>query len=261
MAPIKFEENIKDKLEKRTLSPLSESWSKLSERLDADDNSSKKPIFWWLSIAAGLLIMIAISVQFFTQNESEKVMPNVVEEPLIKEQINEKISESNAEKTNQLANEENGVEDKEEALPIINESKIIDYKNATTKKSELKTQLANQNTSVNKNTDIKQEDLLNKEVQDLLDEAQINNAIAEAKKTLKSENTSVTDQEIDSLLKIASKELFKEKLNLQTIKTVDANALLISVEDEMGQSFRTKVFEALKESYETVKTAVADRNN
>ena len=41
MAPIKFEENIKDKLEKRTLTPSSESWSKLSERLDAEDNSSK----------------------------------------------------------------------------------------------------------------------------------------------------------------------------------------------------------------------------
>jgi len=34
MAPIKFEENIKDKLEKRTLSPASDSWSKLAERLD-----------------------------------------------------------------------------------------------------------------------------------------------------------------------------------------------------------------------------------
>ena len=29
MAPIKFEEQIKDKLEKRSLSPSSDSWSKL----------------------------------------------------------------------------------------------------------------------------------------------------------------------------------------------------------------------------------------
>ena len=35
----------------------------------------------------------------------------------------------------------------------------------------------------------------------------------------------------------------------------------MSVEDDMGQSFRSKVFEALTESYKTVKTAVAERNN
>ena len=86
-------------------------------------------------------------------------------------------------------------------------------------------------------------------------------AVANALINLKSENNSVTEREIDSLLKIASKELFKERLQKETSKIVDANALLMSVEDEMGQSFRSKVFEALKESYETVKTAVADRNN
>ena len=37
--------------------------------------------------------------------------------------------------------------------------------------------------------------------------------------------------------------------------------LLETVEDEMGQSYRGKVFEALKESYKTVKTAVVNRNN
>ena len=45
------------------------------------------------------------------------------------------------------------------------------------------------------------------------------------------------------------------------MKTVDANALLQDVESDLQQSFRNKIFEALKNSYETIKTAVAERNN
>ena len=60
---------------------------------------------------------------------------------------------------------------------------------------------------------------------------------------------------------MASKELFKDKLQKEAFKTVDASALLLSVEEDMGQSFRSKVFDALKGGYETVKTAVAERNN
>ena len=44
MAPIKFEEQLKDKLEKRTMSPSAESWAKLSDRLDAEDQKNKRPI-------------------------------------------------------------------------------------------------------------------------------------------------------------------------------------------------------------------------
>ena len=74
-------------------------------------------------------------------------------------------------------------------------------------------------------------------------------------------NTTVTDREVDSLLKVASKELLKDKLAKESSRTVDAKLLLEDVEDEMGQSFRTKVYEVLKDGYKTVKTAVAQRND
>ncbi len=261
MAPIKFEENIKDKLEKRTLSPSSESWSKLSERLDADEQKSKKPIFWWLSIAAGLLIMIAISVQFFGADESEKVMPQIVEEKVIEEQLEEVEPKIEDTKSIELVSEEDHIEAMQDNVPIIKEAQILDYKKVAQKKSEPKTQLAENNeTSKNIQTNgIKEE--VNNELQAELDNALMENAVASALNELRYENTSVTDREIDSLIKIASKDLFKEKLQKETSKTVDANTLLMSVEDEMGQSFRSKVFDALKDSYKTVKTAVVQRNN
>lgn len=261
MAPIKFEEQLKDKLEKRTLLPSSDGWSKLSERLDADEKKSKNPFFWWLSIAAGILIMIAISAQFFSANESKEVMPQVVEEKVIEEQLEAKEIKLNDTKAIELTSE-NSLAEKKENVSIIKKAQIIDYKKVTKKESKAETQLAELSGSNAKNSNTKQEgDILNKEVQDLLNEATLKNAVAEALKEIKPENTSVTDREIDSLLKVASKELFKDKLKKEAIKTVDANALLLSVEDDMGQSFRSIVFEALKDSYKTVKTVVAERNN
>ncbi|WP_178990050.1 hypothetical protein [Winogradskyella schleiferi] len=261
MAPIKFEENIKDKLEKRTLSPTSESWSKLSGRLDDDEKKSKKSMFWWLSIAAGLLIMMAISIQFFNTNDAEELMPKIVEEGIIKEQINIKTEQPDQKESIELVNEENRVEEKEEIVPMPKESKTFVRKSEKIKNTESKIQLAEINETDKNEIPIIKDETVNNELQLEIDDLILKNAVTAAMKTLKSENSSVTDREIDSLLKIASKELFKENLKKETIKLTDADALLMSVEDEMGQSFRTKVFEALKDSYETVKTAVADRNN
>ena len=260
MAPIKFEENIKDKLEKRTLSPSSESWSKLSDRLDADQKKPKNPLFWWFSIAAGLIIMIAVSAHFFNSNRDD-ALPKMVEENKKVEPFKANTQKQNEINSIELAKEEDLVKNKDESLLNKEESHIINYKKVRGEKSKIATKLSNKIEPKTKTNTTKQEDFIKQKAQNLLDEVIMENAVAEALKELKSENTTVTDREIDSLLKIASKELFKQKLQKETSKTVDANALLMSVEDEMGQSFRSKVFEALKNSYDTVKTAVADRNN
>lgn len=254
MAPIKFEENIKDKLENRTLSPSTDAWSKLSERLDKEDKTSKKPVFWWLSIAAGLLILIAISIQFFNGDDTEKLIPQVVEKEAIENEFEIKESELQIEKRPQLATEEYEEEVENEKTNSIREVQTIKLKKGTQNSPKIEIKLAEQNP-------IDKEEILNEEARDLLSEAMIKNAVTDALDTLKSEDTSITDKEIDSLLKLASKELFKDKLQKETSKTVDADALLQSVEEEMGQSFRSKVFDALKGGYETVKTAVAERNN
>ncbi|WP_296382820.1 hypothetical protein [Winogradskyella sp.] len=261
MAPIKFEEQLKDKLEKRTLSPSADGWSKLSERLYTDEKKSKNPIFWWLSIAAGLIIMIAVSIQFFNNGDSEEVIPQVVEDQVEKEQIENIEKNLNNTESIELVIEGDILKDEKGGSPVADEPQIIDYKKTAHKKSKSKTQLAESNNSSIKTNVLKQAEDLKKELPMLTNKSMMKDAVASALKDLKSENASVTDREIDSLLKLASKELVKDKLQNKASKIVDANALLMSVEDEMGQSFRSKVFDALKDSYETVKTAVAERNN
>uniref|UniRef100_UPI003F6D9CD9 hypothetical protein n=1 Tax=Winogradskyella sp. TaxID=1883156 RepID=UPI003F6D9CD9 len=155
----------------------------------------------------------------------------------------------------------NAVENKEEELQTTEKPQVIDYTKAVDKTPKSKTRVAENRTLIKKDSKLNDTKDITKELLLLKDEAMMKDAVADALKKLKSEKTSVIDKEVDSLLKLASKELFKDQIQNETTKTVDANALLMSVEDEMGQSFRSKVFEVLKDSYETVKTAVAERNN
>ena len=78
---------------------------------------------------------------------------------------------------------------------------------------------------------------------------------------LNAENQGISESEIDSLLKQAEREILTNKIYNENTKTVNASALLQDVEADLEQSFRTRVFEALKSGYVTVKTAVAERNN
>jgi hypothetical protein len=258
MAPIKFEEQLKDKLEKRSLSPSTDSWAKLSDRLDAEEKKSKNPWFWWIGIAAGLIIMLALTIQTFDSKDLDNITPQLVEEDAIENKIEDQNPNLNETKTIELV--EKDKQEQIETIEIKEQPEIINYKSVTNKKQKAKTQLA----TTNKAEDIKLKDLnkTKNEQETLSNQPEIKeDAVVQAINEFKTENKTVTDREVDSLLKIANKELFKDKLQKETSKTVDANALLNSVQDEMGQSFRSKVFEALKDSYETVKTAVAERNN
>ena len=66
MAPLKFEENIREKLQERELQPSKESWGKLSTQLDARLPEKKRSTFIWVAVAAsfvGILLLTALWMQ------------------------------------------------------------------------------------------------------------------------------------------------------------------------------------------------------
>ncbi|MCA0154302.1 hypothetical protein [Winogradskyella vincentii] len=261
MAPIKFEEQLKEKLEKRTLTPSSDGWANLSNRLDADDKKSKRPIYWWLSIAAMLVIMIAITIQVFNKDGVTEISSEIVNEESNEIKDNEDAILINNE-DNQLVSEE--VSPKEQIQEEEKtENSIIDnnIKQLVENKSAPKTKLV----SNTKKVEVKNLELESHKAdinQNIIKNPEIDKtAVAEVIENIKETSAIQLDREVDSLLKLASKQLTTNKLIKESSKTVDANALLEEVQDDMGQSFRSRVFEALKDSYETVKTAVAQRNN
>ena len=72
MAPIKYEEQMKDKLEKRSLQPSPESWATLANRLDARDNKHKnKSMFWWFGIAASVVGILFVTTIYFNNKSIE----------------------------------------------------------------------------------------------------------------------------------------------------------------------------------------------
>ena len=92
----------------------------------------------------------------------------------------------------------------------------------------------------------------------------INSKVAEVVaqlQDLQKNDAAVSAKEIDALLLKAQREIHSQELINSKNKKVDAKTLLNVVESEMETSFRDKVFEALGDGFEKVRTAVAERNN
>lgn len=260
MAPIKLEEQLKEKLEQRELQPSNQAWSKLANRLENQEKKESRSL-WWLGIAASMVLILAVSLPYFN-NDSENTQPIIVDV----ENENETQSDNlNKEVTNDVI-QEVVKQEKNDAIvetktPLITkeENTIIKEPKATINKEIIKNEV--------EVVDItKPEEVLKKEIEKPLEqlktfeEIKILDVVAEIQK-MQQEPSGVSDREIDSLLKVAHKEILTQRIYNETTKTVDADALLQDVEADLEQSFRGKVFEALKLNYSKVKTAVAERNN
>ena len=254
MAPIKFEEQIKDKLEKRTVSPSAEAWSKLSQQLDADDSKNKTSKFWWLGIAASIAALVFLTLSYFGNSSENEIDTIIVDDTVEEANLPSKTSELTTNKDEAI---------KEVAItPPINEEEpkereVSIFKTKISHPSEKSvTQIKSKKTP----TETKAIENIKSQELNTASQAEFN-SVAKVINEVKSETkNTVTDQHIDSLLKVAHRELLIDKALKRKSTIVDADALLQDVEEEMGQSFRTRIYETLKNSYKSVKSAVAQRN-
>ncbi|WP_299273943.1 hypothetical protein [uncultured Psychroserpens sp.] len=280
MAPIKFEENIKDKLEKRSIRPSSDAWNQLSEQLDAQNKKSSRSLFLYIGIAASFVGVLLVTTLFFKSSEKQIVSPNVVET-----EVNEQIKSEDANRPFELATEENVAVDSATKNESLNTNAVNTEKSLTTSIEKERIKMAQ--ISEEKKAPIVEEKSIienlntqdtrvalnkpNKGIEDIEKASIAVNTLTQEElkvlkvvnqiKALDADGTAATDEEIEDLLKRAEKDILKQRIYNETTRTVDADALLQDVEDDLDQSFRSKVFEALKSSYNTVKTAVAERNN
>ena len=267
MAPIKFDDNIKDKLEKRSLQPSTDAWDRLSNRLDANDKKKSRSLFFYIGIAASIVGVLFVTTLFFNSSEDNFESPQVVDIEIEENQDKLETPENVV-----VTSKDNNIQKKEnlkEFIPqesslIKNEPKIaqISEENKTTVKKEkviindfkMETVVA----VIDTNASVKKEAVaINKLT---LEQAKVLDVINKIE-LLNADGIAATDQEIEDLLKQAEKDILKQRIYNETTRTVDADALLQDVEQDLEQSFRTKVFEVLKSKYKTVKTAVAERNN
>lgn len=256
MAPIKFEDNIKDKLENRRLNPSDDAWYKLSKRLDNQEKKKNSKPVWWLGIAASVIGVLFVVSQFV--NKAEDVVEPVIVDtpgeienkqvgPLVLSEKEQNKDESIDEETHENSGYEKILKEK---TVIINSMKINE--------SEVAVAINEIKKEEKDITNIKPIEVIKEELS--FEEQKVKDLVAKVN-ALKDDNVTVTDADIDAMLLEAQKEIRLNKIINATTGVVDADALLQDVEADLDQSFRTKVFEAIKTSYNSVKTAVAQRNN
>ncbi|WP_100609943.1 hypothetical protein [Confluentibacter lentus] len=236
MAPNKFEQHIKEKLDNRTLQPSPDAWNTLSKRLDAQTENHKNNSYWWLGLAASIVGVLLVSTLFNNKEINIESHPVIVDNP---QQINDVLQET-VEPEDLIKNSEptiTGIK--------INKQEVILVKNESPQNIELKKEASESPEVVVKELTFEEQ-----KIQDIVAQIQ----------TLKGNNVEVTDSEIDALLLKAQKEINLNQL-YSNKGLVDAKSLLQDVEADIDQSFRSKVFEALKDGFGTVKSAVANRNN
>lgn len=250
MAPLKFEEDLKEKLEGREIKPPIHAWDRISKELDAP--KTKRKSFWGYGIAASLIGLLLISIWFFnTDSKDTPEISNIENKEEVKKEKKEPLFET--------ANEAHVNVDETER-PVLegkeNSPKKVRKQHRDIENIQPKTPTVIANVEVRKEQKNKTDDPI---FEDKLIEKQLN-TVLETVALLEANNTNVSNAEVDSLLRNAQREILKEKA-LEAGISVDAMALLYEVEDELDKTFRDKVLEKLKDGYQKVRTAVADRNN
>jgi len=266
MAPIKFEETIKKQLKSREIQPSSEAWDTLSKRLDDNKKKPNKTLLWY-SIAAGFIGLLFIGSLVFSEKNTnpnellviedfeesnkaseEKIIETPKENTIIAVEENTKVSEKENLNTSIVSTEKNII--KNDSYKVNNEPSV--YKNET--ENKVNEAVVSEEKNIEKETTTiisKEKSLFDKKVDEVV--AQVQN--------LQKESKEITQEDIDELLKAAQRDLKAQKYLNPTTNKVDAAALLMDVEFELERTFRDKVFEALGDGYQIIRTAVTDRNN
>ena len=256
-----FERQLKEQFSKRSITPSPESWKRLEEQLN--DVKPVKKINYWLIASVGVVFLIAFSVfKVINYNDYNdiKESPEIVEK------------DSEVPKTyDKTPNYEDKVKEVKSPLTSTTKQHIVVSTKKEEKKSEntLKT-VANPEQSKDANntrlvaiedtSDLrKQKNTLRADKELIIDAKALE--VASIIIEMRQNNKQVTDAEIEALLLKAQREINSQRILDKTSGKVDAMALLSDVEEELDQSFKEKVLEAIKVGYRKVKTAVAQRNN
>ncbi|UNY99108.1 hypothetical protein MQE36_01880 [Zhouia spongiae] len=229
---------IKRKLEERKVEPGPDAWDRLSEMLDEENEvvKPKKMLVHW--VAALMVLAVVSSVYLFRSGkdrEPVEVVETTKEEPVL---INDDLLIEDDHKEGEAIV---GIENKEKELSVERTNKISKKRKSSFKKPGVSTD----------------ERIVEVQYEKTREEKKVDEVVS--KIAALSEKREVTDAEVEALLLQAQKDLYENTI-IKSPDSLSAMVLLSEVETALDQSFKEKVFEALKESFIKVKTAVAERN-
>jgi hypothetical protein len=239
MEPNNFEKDFREKLNQRTIEPSNKAWDRLDAMLSIAEEKQPKKNHKWLYIAASIVGFLLVGTFFFNQKK------NVVETPK-----NNVVIEEVAKKDSVVKPTVNRIDS--------SKIEIAASEKATIKRANTKEVNSNPDVSVQKSKQLIQNE---------------KNQIAESSIIIKnnqekqsiSNQTSVVatskNENVDQLLNTAEKMVVAEHSAKPKSKIkINANDLLNQVDGELETSFREKVITKVNKNYQTVKVALANRN-
>ena len=249
MAPNKFEKHIKKELQEREIVPSANAWERVSEKLEAPNQNKKKGYFWY-GIAAGFIGILMVSILYFS---SEKPINNIDNQTV---DTNDKPIEAIVNNEKEVATGiEEAVTETEQVTRLSVDDVVPIVQNPAPKvKNGIATVQQNQTLVT---TEIEKQVISGDSNEQIINSKLIE--IVAKVDSLEQNNMTITDAEVNDLLRNAQEELLRNKLFSQN-GSVDAMALLNDVEDELDKSFRDEIFDSLKAGFFKIRTAVADRN-
>ncbi len=243
MAPNNFEKDFRDKLNQRKIEPSNKAWDRLDAMLSVAEeekttvvprskNDSKRK---WLYIAASIAGFLLVGTFFLNQKED-----------LIKTPKNNVVIEENIEK-------DTIVQPALNAIDSVKQEVVVSEKESLEKKETLKNnhlQISGQKSNKNKSNQIAESSIIIKNNQE---------------KQSKTNQTAIADttkkESVDQLLDSAEKTIIAENSAKPKSKVkVNAADLLNQVDGELELSFREKVVTKVNKNYQSVKVALANRN-
>jgi hypothetical protein len=248
MEPNNFEKDFREKLNEREIEPSNKAWDRLDAMLSVAEEKKQPTVRLrslqasnkkWLYIAASIIGFLLVGTLFFSQKENTIEIPKnaVVEKETEKDSVEKPILNTVDSVKTKIAVSENhskGILNKEEKKhPDSSGQKTI-------KISKNETNQIAESSVIIKNNQEKQS---------------INNQTSVAESSKK--------ESVDQLLNSAEKTIVAENSAKPKSKVkvkVNANDLLNQVDGELEHSFREKVITKVNKNYQTVKVALANRN-
>ncbi len=234
MAPVKFEDNLKNTLEKRTIQPSQDAWNRLENRLDKNAGKSKKRFYIW-GIAASVAGLLMAFMLFF--NDKPTVANGIVD---THQELDNSVKTENA---SEVKNTHSPIQDEE--FTKERSSKVVSGNTQLKDSESIKEVPGKADLSIQRYEDVKADEV-----------------IAQAKSIIE-QHKAISESELDSLLLLAEQEIkaYKLLVSVENQKTTNPEMLLAEVETDIDNTFRNRVLKKLLSGYESVKEVVVTRKN
>ncbi|GLB49076.1 hypothetical protein [Neptunitalea lumnitzerae] len=243
-----FENELKQRLEERTITPSGNAWDKVVGQLEEEKSTFTLAKWYWV---AAILIIGGFVLGGFLISQKTAPKPTIVDVDVKKEApVENNIHKREVDVTEGVV--------EVAAIKRVNdktENKVEEVNSKTYQKPDSKLHIV----EVASVVPVK----LEKSASDVLEDAKVDKVLLTLN-TMQEHGTEITDATIDSLLLNAQNELRAERIQLALANNNNATeslaaSLLSEVEYELDKSFKDKVFNALQDGFIKIKTAVAEK--